>query len=165
MSQKKLFFFFFFIQSPFSYRGNGDEVHALRGDACGQCLGCGRCWPCRLASAGSCLPLAGVRTTARGAVVPCCPMGCPCCRASTLAGCCARDSLGLEMAVLSVCLKWVLQSVLSLEVELVPVQTKLMFVQVSADAASHLKGLETPGSGVFRVSFCSCPCSASLPTG
>lgn len=54
-----------------------------------------------------------------------------------LAGCCARDSWGLEMAILSMCLKWGLQPVLSLGVKLVPVQTKLMFVRVSTDATSR----------------------------
>lgn len=57
--------------------------------------------------------------------------------ASTLAGCCARDSLGSEMAVLSMCLKWGLQPVLGFGVELVPVRTKSMFVQVSADDTSR----------------------------
>lgn len=88
-------------------------------------------WPC--------LPLVGVPTTATG-VVPSCPKVCPACHAFSVAWRClcqlATGSLGWEIALLSL-LRWVLQPQLSLWVELVPVQTKLMFLQVSADAMSR----------------------------
>lgn len=88
-------------------------------------------------SAWPCLPLAGVHTTAARALVPFCPQLCLCCEVSPPTGCWARDSFGLETAVLSMCLKRGLQPVLSLGVQVVPAPKKLTFVGVSTVAAPH----------------------------
>lgn len=74
-----------------------------------------------------------------------------CVPAAVPAGCCARDSLGIEMAILCIWHRMGMAFATCAEPwrELLPVQTALMFVQVSA----ALVGSEIPGSEVSSVIF------------